>query len=880
MTDAPLVLPLEAVDPTDPDTLGRVGGKAANLGALVRAGFPVPAGVCLTTAAYRRAVGSALDALLAEGTDSAGLAEKARAAVLAVPVPDEVADAVRATCPDGPVAVRSSATAEDLPDASFAGQQDTFLNIVGDDAVLDAVRRCWASLWTDRAVAYRGAHDIDHAAVTLAVVIQSMVDARWAGVLFTADPVTGRRGQAVIDAAPGLGESVVSGAVDPEHVVVEPGGEIVSRHAGAGGTVVRALPGGGTETVAHASGAASLDDADVRTLARLGRRVEALFGAPQDIEWALDGAGRAWLTQSRPITTLYPLVPGRPGLRLFLSANVAQGVFRPFTPSGLSAARHLASGVAGLLGAAVDDPEQGPPMVSEAGERVFVDLTDILRSRVGRLGAAGVLGVMETRSAEVIATQLDRPELAVTRRSPLPTVRRVGRIALRYRIPPAVVGAWTNPARARDRAFALVRDAAATLPAPAGAGREERVDRARWMLTACFAPMAPRIAPAPAAGFLALGLAARLLRGRARPGELGTVLRGLPHNVTTEMDLALWDLAVRLRDDPATVAALTGTPPAELAGQRGTWPPVLATGLGAFLAAHGRRAVAEIDLGLPRWSDDPTHLLGVLANYVRLDDAGRAPDVVFARSAAEAEAMIDALAARAGGAARTGRGRGPAPGPRPRRAARAAEVLAGHGARGRPDRARRGGRRPGVPGPSGDGRRRVLPEPRRGPGGRRPPLRRAGAARDLRARAAAPARAAHRALGRHRARGARHHGRARRRCAHRRPGLGGHRHGPGPGDHRPAGRPPRARRRARVPVHRPRLDAAVPHRRRAGDGDGRLELPRRGRRPRVRPARRRRRPRRRGPIDGRGGGARGRHQRAGGAAGDVVGMSAAWRRRR
>jgi rifampicin phosphotransferase len=121
MTDAPLVLPLEAVDPTDPDTLGRVGGKAANLGALVRAGFAVPSGVCLTTAAYRRAVGSALDALLAEGTDAAGLAVKARAAVLAVPIPHEVADAVRATCPDGPVAVRSSATAEDLPDASFAG---------------------------------------------------------------------------------------------------------------------------------------------------------------------------------------------------------------------------------------------------------------------------------------------------------------------------------------------------------------------------------------------------------------------------------------------------------------------------------------------------------------------------------------------------------------------------------------------------------------------------------------------------------------------------------------------------------------------------------------------------------------------------------------
>ena len=137
---ADLVLSLDTIDPADPATLGRVGGKASNLAALVRAGLPVPGGVCVTTAAYRRAVGTALDELIDAHTDV--LAEKARAAVLAVPVPDDVADAVRAACPDGPVAVRSSATAEDLPDASFAGQQDTELNVVGPDAVLDAVRRC------------------------------------------------------------------------------------------------------------------------------------------------------------------------------------------------------------------------------------------------------------------------------------------------------------------------------------------------------------------------------------------------------------------------------------------------------------------------------------------------------------------------------------------------------------------------------------------------------------------------------------------------------------------------------------------------------------------------------------------------------------------
>ncbi|MFC5137145.1 PEP/pyruvate-binding domain-containing protein [Actinomycetospora rhizophila] len=631
---ADLVLPLDTIDPADPATLGRVGGKAANLAALVRAGLPAPGGVCVTTAAYRRAVGAALDGLLdshAGDTETEVLGEKARAAVLAVPVPEDVADAVRAACPDGPVAVRSSATAEDLPDASFAGQQDTELNVVGPDAVLDAVRRCWASLWTDRAVAYRGAQGIDHAAVALAVVIQRMVDARWAGVLFTANPVTGRRGQSVIDAAPGLGEAVVSGAVDPEHLVVDPDGTIAERRAGTGGSLVLARPGGGTETVARTDTAA-LDGEHVRALTALGRRAEALFGAPQDTEWAIDDDGTAWLTQSRPITTLYPLVPGRPGFRLFLSANVAQGVFRPFTPAGLSAARHLATGVARLLGTPVDDPEQGPPMLSEAGERVFVDITDVLRSRVGRAGARGVLGVMERRSAEVIATQLDRPELSVTRRSPLPALRRVGRVAARYRIPLHVVGAWVRPARARERAETLIREAERTLPAPAGATREERVDHTRRMLTDGFAPMAPRIAPAPAAGFLALGLAAKLLGERARPGELGTVLRGLPHNVTTEMDLALWDLAARLRADGTP---LTGDAP----------PP----GLDAFLAAHGRRAVAEIDLGLPRWSDDPAHLLGVLANYVRLDDPARAPDVVFARSAAEAEVTVDALARRAGG---------------------------------------------------------------------------------------------------------------------------------------------------------------------------------------------------------------------------------------
>ncbi|HEY9524683.1 MAG TPA: PEP/pyruvate-binding domain-containing protein, partial [Thermopolyspora sp.] len=279
------------------DMLGLAGGKAVNLGVLTRAGFPVPPGRCVTTEAYRRITARAgLDEVIAKlsGTDAGdtatliALAGHARDLVASAPVPDDIAGAIRAAAGNGPVAVRSSATAEDLPYASFAGQQDTYLNITGPDAVLDAVRRCWASLWTDRAVAYRAANGIDHHAVRLAVIIQDMVAAEVAGVMFTADPLTGRRHQMVIDAAPGLGEAVVSGSVNPDQFIVAPDGGITTR-------------------VAVPDGHACLTEAQVTRLAALGAEVERHYGSPQDTEWALDAKGEFWLTQARPITTLFPV---------------------------------------------------------------------------------------------------------------------------------------------------------------------------------------------------------------------------------------------------------------------------------------------------------------------------------------------------------------------------------------------------------------------------------------------------------------------------------------------------------------------------------------------------------------------------------------------
>jgi len=283
--DAALVVPLDALDRTK---LPLAGGKAANLGELIRAGFVVPDGFCVTTTAYARASARAgLDTYLAgleavDRSDDARQSELAaaiRTALIQTPLPPEVIEAItrayQILSPGEPVpvSVRSSATAEDLPEASFAGQQETFLNVIGIQAVLAAVQRCFASLWTDRATQYRSSLGIAARLVRLAVVVQRMVEAEVAGVLFTANPLTGKRREALIDANPGLGEAVVSGATNPDHFVVQTtSGEIVERRLGDKQIIIRAAEGGGTERIeAGASRTrACLSDDQVQTVSRNG----------------------------------------------------------------------------------------------------------------------------------------------------------------------------------------------------------------------------------------------------------------------------------------------------------------------------------------------------------------------------------------------------------------------------------------------------------------------------------------------------------------------------------------------------------------------------------------------------------------------------------
>ena len=664
-TNDPLVLDLAG---TGTEPLRLVGGKALNLGALVAAGLPVPPGFCLTTVAYELAaphalgtLAAALDAVRSDpaagpGTDAAAsgsLAARARMLIAEAPIPAAVDAAIR-TAYAGmggalPVAVRSSATAEDLPFASFAGQQDSYLDVVGADAVVEAVRRCWASLWSERAVAYRAAAGISHREVGLAVVVQAMVDAATAGVLFTANPVTGTRTETVINASRGGGQAVVSGAVNPDQFVLETSSaRVVARTPG------RAEPGRNP----------AVTDPQLQELTALGDGVQHLFGTPQDIEWAIDADGKVWLTQSRPITTLYPLPEPAPGdaaagaaapIRLYLCGTLLQGLTRPITPMGLTVLEAMRN-------------SKGPWRYANPGLRMFVDLTSLVRTKSGRLYLLRMLPLADGRSGAVLPALLEDPRFGLARNPlrqflrrartarSLPSPRRhseesesAAGLGLIAQLVPAMIRAAVRPAAELRRAtkYGTRLQAGLTLVEPASA--VQRLDYAQLILHRTIDGLIQATLPGPSTGYIMLAVARRLLRGIAPPRELEAVLRGLPHNVTTEMDLELWRLAVSLADDPVSRGVFLAEHPSELSAAylAGKLPPQAQAGVRGFLARYGHRAVAEIDVGMPRWSEEPGHILGMIANYLRVEDPEQAPDRQFARASEHAEARIRSLVDRA-----------------------------------------------------------------------------------------------------------------------------------------------------------------------------------------------------------------------------------------
>jgi pyruvate,water dikinase len=620
------------------------GGKAANLGELLRAGLPVPPGFVVTTAAYDLLVCSAglqpeieRLAATADPEDTAALEEASRAIgdlLAAAPLPDAVAVAVRdayAALGSPTVAVRSSATAEDLPDASFAGQMESYLNVRGADELLAAVRRCWASLWTPRALSYRARQGVAHSAVRLAVVVQQLVEAEVAGVLFTANPVTGHRGQMVIDAVWGLGEALVGGQVTPDHWVIEAGGKVLEARIARKEQMTAPREGGTTLTAVPAQRQEKpvLDERPLAALVALGQQAARHFGAPQDVEWAL-AQGRLYLVQSRPITSLFPLPrpepPPEAGLRVYVCANVLQGLVEPLTPMGNDLFRCLINGVGAFKYGLKVRVGQPAPVFKLATGRLFLDVTVPLRHPRARAALPRAVWIMDPHIAGIVKALLEREPRLKPDHRPLPikfSLSFVLNLLRRFLVvllapesaPQRLVAGADRLARGIERQAAQVRT-----PAESRRFVEEILSPfwARFLYQ-----LVPTFAPGIAARFLAEALLRRWLND---PCALQPVLRSLPHNPTMEMDLALWRLSRVLKAEGAEPSA--------------DHPAVR-----AFLAEYGHRGVREIDVGMPRWREQPAQVLEVLRTYLA-HGAAADPEQQFRQGERAAEEASRALVER------------------------------------------------------------------------------------------------------------------------------------------------------------------------------------------------------------------------------------------
>jgi pyruvate,water dikinase len=594
-----------------------VGGKGANLGELSRiAGVPVPAGFCVTTEAFRRVMAEVpshedrLDRLSGLDPDDrdaiAALSAEIREAISDHPVPEDLAAAITRSIAgageDAAYAVRSSATAEDQPTASFAGQQDTYLNVVGPAAVVEHVRSCWASLFTDRAVSYRLRHGVDHRTARMAVVVQQMVSPDASGVLFTADPATSHREVTVIEAVLGLGEALVSGLVDADSYRVRDG-EVVERTIAVKKRAVRASPGGGTREQAveeELRRRPALTDAQAVRLAQLGRRLEAHFGRPQDVEWCLvDGGFR--VVQSRPITTLFP-VPAADdeGFHVYVSVGHQQMMTDAMTPLGLSVWQMTT-----------------PRPMSEAGGRLFVDVTPYLASPAGREWFLESARRSDPLMWDALQTVIDRGAIA-------PAPPGEGAPSPPGGGAPAMIDA--DP----DLVDELIADSRASLAAVARDLRTHHgtdlldvvVDDFQELRRLLFDPRSHQVftTAMDAAWWIDENVHAWL----GEENAADALTQSVPANVTSEMGLALLDVADVIRPYPEVVAFLHGVSGDDFLDDL----PTVAGGreardaLCAFLDSYGVRCVGEIDISRPRWNERPTALLPAILGNVEHFEPG------------------------------------------------------------------------------------------------------------------------------------------------------------------------------------------------------------------------------------------------------------------
>jgi phosphoenolpyruvate synthase/pyruvate phosphate dikinase len=608
------VLDFQEIDQTQ---VAVVGGKGARLGELSRIeGIRVPPGFCVTTDAFQRMLAEApliddrldrLDRLKPEDREAIrALSAEIRRALEGMAIPEDLGSAIMRPLvrlgEQAPYAVRSSATAEDLPTASFAGQHDTYLNIVGPAAILLHVSRCWASLFTERAVTYRLRHGFDHRKVHMAVVVQRMVFPHAAGILFTADPVTSNRKVACVEASFGLGEALVSGLVNPDVYKVRDS-EIVAKAVATKQLAIHPSPASGTQeqTIeAERQEQPALTDTQVVRLAQLGRRVEAHFRRPQDIEWCLVDDDFD-IVQCRPITTLFPIPAAGDGENhVYVSVGHQQMMTDPMKPLGLSLFQLTAL-----------------PRMYEAGGRLFVDVAQRLASPRSRADVLEALGKADPLIEDALQTILERGDFIPSSPDDSPGGPPPGGAPTPIETDPAIVAELIERNQA---SIATLKGDIRTKSGPALV--DFILADVQELKRLLFDPRSFQVLMAAMEATWWLNEQLQAWLGEKNAAD--TLTRSAPGNITSEMGLALLDVADVIRPYPEIAAFLEHVEDedfldqlTELAGG-----PEARDSIRAYLDRYGMRCVGEIDITRPRWRERPSTLVPLLVGNIRNFEPG------------------------------------------------------------------------------------------------------------------------------------------------------------------------------------------------------------------------------------------------------------------
>lgn len=600
-----------------------VGGKGLNLGELSRIQeIRVPEGFCVTTEAYKRIIANneELNLLLEQisqlkADDRARISElslKIRRIIESVEIAKDIQEGIfhylSKFGEDQAYAVRSSATAEDLPLASFAGQQDTYLNIIGKAAILQHISKCWASLFTDRAVIYRMQNGFEHRKVYLSVVIQRMVFPQASGIMFTADPVTANRRVLSIDASFGLGEALVSGLVNADIYKVR-NGSILDKKIANKKLAIYALKEGGTQEQEIEPGLQNrqtLTDQQILQLELMGRKIEAYFGAPQDIEWCL-AEDAIYVVQSRPITTLYPIPADNDGKNhIYTSLGHQQMMTDAIKPLGISFFRLLS---------------QSAPL-RVAGGRLFFELTYDLASPLGRQTVLKLWGKSDPLMKNALTNLMKRKDFMKA----LPHGKRyikLGTEGLSWALPVKAIQIYRNNdaaiiERLIARNEASIKDLQQRIEKVSGEQLfafilEDHKELKEIMYN-------PQGMAAILVGVYATEwLNKKMAKWLAEKNQADILSQSVSNNITSEMGLALLDVSDVVRQYPEVIDYFQRADDENFFEDlvKLTGGNAVSAALREYLNKYGMRCSGEIDITRTRWSEQPTALIPMILSNIK-----------------------------------------------------------------------------------------------------------------------------------------------------------------------------------------------------------------------------------------------------------------------